>query len=216
MVALFVGGPFDGLSFNHEQINHVAEILPSWSESGHRNFLLMPSPSECTRILRGEITRKDCHDPRHSYEQLRKADGSVEYHDAQGAVGHAFRQQNLPLSEEQVELKKAFADIADRFIERLRAVAMTTDTTVNLVQLFRDRQSSTFRSAPNSIMSKPTLAGFGDSEATERFAAGVMLDTAIGNINSLVRNAPTDFIDYPGHPSGVLQMYDFELVIGKP
>ena len=215
MVALFIGGPLDCLSFTNEQINQVAEILPTYSESGHRNFLLMPSPADCTRILRGEITKRDCQGQRSSYEQLRKADGSVEYHEAGGGVlGHALRQKNAPLSEEQEELKQMFAASADRFIEQLRSAGVTADTDVCLVRLFRDRQGNTFRAVPVSIAGKATLTGF-DPETAKRMADAMALDTAIGNINSLVRHAPTDYVDSPGHPSNVLQVYDFELLIGN-
>ena len=213
MVALFVGGPLDGLSFTHEQINQVADILPTYSESGHRNFLLMPSPADCTRILRGEITKRDFQGSRSTYEQLRKADGSVEYHEAGGAIGHALRQKDAPLSAEQEDLKRTFAATADRFIEQLRSAGVTADTNVSLVRLFRDRQGNAFRAEPVSIAGRATLTGF-DPETAKRMADGMALDTAIGNINSQVRHAPTDYIDYPGHPSNVLQIYDFELLIG--
>jgi len=212
MVALFVGGPLDGLSFTHEQINQVADILPVYSESGHRNFLLMPSPADCTRILRGEITKLDSQGARSTYEQLRKADGSVEYHEAGGALDHALRQKDAPLSAEQEDLKRAFAATADSFIERLRSAGVTADTNVSLVRLFRDRQGNTFRAEPVSIAGRATLTGF-DPETAKQMADGMALDTAIGNINSLVRHAPTDYVDHPGHPSNVLQVYDFELLI---
>lgn len=213
MVALFVGGPLDSLSFTPDQVNQVAEILPTYSESGHRNFLLMPSPAGCTQILRGQITKRECQEPRHTYEQLRKADGSVEYHYAEGALGHALRQKTQPLSEEQVELKKAFAAAADKFIEQLRSAAMSTNTEVNLVRRLRDRQGNTVDATPVLIVSKPILTGFGDSE--EKFATAFMLDQGIANINSLVRNAPTDFVDYTGDSSRVLQIFDFEMLIQR-
>lgn len=214
MVALFVGGPLDGLSFTHDQINQVADIIPTYSETGHRNFLSMPSPAECTRILRGEISKRDCQDQRHTYEQLRKADGSVEYHDAKGALGHALRQRNAALTDEQQSLKATFAATADRFIAQLRSANVTADTEVSLIRVFRDRQGNVFRASPSVISCKPTLTGF-DSATAKQLADGMARDTLEGNINSLVRHAPTDYVDYPAHPSNVLQIFDFELVIGK-
>lgn len=214
MTTLFFGGPLDGLSFTHEQINLVADVVPTYSECGHRNFLLMPLPAECTRLLRQEITKRECKSLRHPYEQLRKADGTVEYHDAAGAFDHALRQKHAPLSEEQVELKALFADRADSFIERLRAATVTADTDVRIVRLLRDRQGRVFRASPVSIAGKATLTGF-DAVAAKRLADSMARDTAIANIGSLVRHAPTDYIDYPGHPSNVLQICDFELLIGN-
>jgi hypothetical protein len=213
MTALFVGGPLDGLTFNHEQINQVADIVPPrQSESGFRNFILMPTPAGCTRILKEEIKKDDCRDTRQPYEQLRMADGTIEYHDAGAAFGHALWQAEQPLTEEQQELKAKFAAIADRFIERLNESAVTADTEVSFVMLYRDRQGLIFRSEPVVISGKPTLTGF-DPEMAKRWADSINLETAIGNINSLVRTAPTDFVDFPGHPSNVLQVYDFELLI---
>jgi len=214
MAALFVGGPLDGLSFNHEQINKVAGIVTPYSESGHRNFLLMPSPADCTRILRGDVTKQECQGERTAYELLRKADGSVEYHEAGGALGHALRQKNAPLTDEQVELKVAFATRADQFIEQLQSAGVTADTDVRLVRLFRDRDGNTFPETPTPITGKATFTGF-DPETAKRWADASALRTAIDNVNSLVRHAPTDFVDCPGHPSNVLQIYDFELLISK-
>ncbi len=215
MTARFVGGPLDGLVMNHEQINQVAGILPIYSESGHRNFLLMPSPTECTRILRGEITKDECQGQRHSYEQFRKADGTVEYHEAGGALGHAIRQPSLPLTEEQKELKQTFAEHAETFIQQVRSASITADTEVSLVRLYRDRDGRTFKANPVIISGKPTLTGF-DPERAKQFADAVTLDTVVDNINSLVRGAPTDFVDCPGHPSNVLQIFGFELLIKQP
>ena len=39
------------------------------------------------------MTKQDAKGPFHSYEQIRKADGTVEYHEAGGALGHALREQ---------------------------------------------------------------------------------------------------------------------------
>jgi hypothetical protein len=85
---------------------------------------------------------------------------------------------------------------------------------VRLVQLVRDRQGNTFRGEPASITGNVTLTGFG-AEAAKRWADAMALDTAIKHVNSLVRGAPTDFVDCPGHPSNVLQIYDFELLINN-
>jgi hypothetical protein len=212
MVALFHGGPHDGLSYTNEQINKVAQILPTFSESGHRNFLLMPSPTDCTRIIRGE-TMPDG-GTAHPYEMLRKPDGTMECHDAAGAIGNVLQGKNAPLTEEQQELKKTNAATADKFIEQLRAAAITADTEVSLIQMWRDRQGVTFREGPISIAGKPSVKGL-DPEKTKKWEDTLAFDTAIQNINSLVRHAPTDFINCPGHPSNVLQIYDFELLIGK-
>lgn len=212
MTANFVGGPLDSLSFTHEQINQIAEIFTLPTQSGLRNYLFMPSPAECTRILKGEMTKTDCCEPRTTYEQLRKADGSVEYHEAGAGIGHTVRQQNAPLTPEQAEMKQLFESKADEFTQQLRSAGITSDTVVNLVLVYRDRQGKTFNGDACNIVGMVTLTGF-DPESAKRFADGAALDLALRHIDSLVRNAPTDFMYVPGHPSNMLQICDFELQI---
>jgi hypothetical protein len=48
------------------------------------------------------------------------------------------------------------------------------------------------------------------------FAAAMHLDSLIGNINSLVRNAPTGYVSFPEHPGVAVQIRGFELEIEQP
>jgi hypothetical protein len=48
------------------------------------------------------------------------------------------------------------------------------------------------------------------------FAAALHLDSLIGNINSLVRNAPTGHVSFPEHPGVAVQIRGFELEIEQP
>jgi hypothetical protein len=78
----FVGGPLDGLRCDHTQINAVARVMPVFTESGDRQFLLMPPRDECEKVFRGELTKDQVQGPLHPYERVFTASGAVEYRDA--------------------------------------------------------------------------------------------------------------------------------------
>jgi hypothetical protein len=122
----FVGGPLDGLSFDHAQVNAVARVIPVFTESGNRQFLLMPPRDECGRVLRGELTKDQVQGPLHPYERVFTASGAVEYRDAgDGGFESALQERDQPLSEEARARKRTCGELADRFIERLRSTKLT-------------------------------------------------------------------------------------------
>ncbi len=209
----FVGGPLNDLTFNHEQINAVGMIQRTWSETGGRVFLQMPSPEECGRLLRENLPKNAIQGGLHTYERIQLANGDVEFHDAAGALGHAMREQHLPLDDEQRERKRLFGEYADRFQEQVRLFDLTPDSEATLVFVYHDRQGNTVRAAPQVITSTTRVEGFGDTELARQFVTAAQREALLGNINSLVRNAPTDFVDYPGSPSGplVIQSFEFHL-----
>ena len=56
----------------------------------------------------------------------------------------------------------------------------------------------------------------GDQEVIREYAARTHLDTIIGNIDSLVRNAPTGFVSFPKYTNGPVQISGFDLEIERP
>jgi hypothetical protein len=130
----FVGGPLDGLSLDHTQVNAVARVMPVVTESGNRQFLLVPPRDECQRVLRGEMTRDQVQGPLYPYERVFAAGGAVEYRDAgHGGFESGLRERDQPLSEEARARKQTFGELADRFIERLRTTKLTGGTEVTIL-----------------------------------------------------------------------------------
>jgi hypothetical protein len=50
----FKGGPYDGREIDHTLLNQHAQIALVTGDLGSRNFVLMPSPDEWQRLLRGD------------------------------------------------------------------------------------------------------------------------------------------------------------------
>jgi len=86
MNARFRGGPLDDQTFDHNQINAVANVVSVNTESGSRSFLLMPPLAECDGILRGELSKEHAHGPLHPYERVFLPGGGVEFRDAGGGA----------------------------------------------------------------------------------------------------------------------------------
>lgn len=101
MNARFVGGPFDGRFFDHNQINAVANVVPVNGPSGMQQFFLMPSPQECDAIFAGDLKKQHVNGPMNVYERAFLPGGGVEYRLSQeGSFDHALSSQGLPMSED--------------------------------------------------------------------------------------------------------------------
>jgi hypothetical protein len=210
----FVGGPVDGLSLDHTQVNAVARVMPVFTESGNRQFLLVPPRDECERVLRGELTKDQVQGPLHPYERVFTASGAVEYRDASnGGFESALQERDQPLSEEARVRKQTFGELADRFIERLRSTKLTGGTEVTILYQCVDQRGNAFPPIRTSITPRTTVRFPGDPAEARVFAAAMHLDSLIGNINSLVRHAPTGYVSFPEHPGVAVQIRGFELEI---
>lgn len=217
MIARFIGGPLDGQTFDHHQINAVATIAPVFTESGNRQFLLMPSHDQCERILRGGLTKEQVQGLLHSYERIFLPGGSVEYRYANGGVfDEAIQSRDQPLSAEAQVRKQLFGRYADQFIEQLRQTVITGATEISIVYRYQDQHGNAFNSGRTSITPQTSVRFPDDVEGARQFASATHLDSLIGNINSLVRNAPTGFLSFPDHPGLSLEIVGFELVIDQP
>jgi hypothetical protein len=217
MNARFAGGPLDGQSLDHNQINAVATIVPVFTESGNRSFLLMPPLAECQRILRGEMRKEQVQGRLLPYERVFLPDGGVEFRDASGgAFEAAMQSRSQPLSPEAQARKQAFGQLADQFIAQLRAATITGATEVGIVYHCVDQGGNPVPPIRESITPRTSVRFPGDRAGAQRFAEGAHLDTLIGNVNSMVRNAPTGFMSFPAHPGVSLQIQGFELEIEQP
>jgi hypothetical protein len=207
----FVGGPLDGLSFDHTQVNAVS------TESGNSQFLLMPPRDECERIRRGELTKDQVQGPLHPYERVFTASGTVEYRDAStGGFESALQARDQPLSEDARARKRTFGELADRLIERVRSTKLTGASEVTILYQCVDQQGNAFPPIRTSITPRTTVRFPGDQGEARVFAAVMHLDSLIGNIDSLVRNAPTGYVSFPEHPGVALRIRGFELKIEQP
>jgi hypothetical protein len=213
----FVGGPLDGQEFDHIQVNKVARVVPVFTESGNRQFLLMPPRDACEKILHGEFTKDHVQGALHPYERVFMATGAVEYWDASdGRFDRALQARDQPLSEEARTRKEAFGELANRFIERLESTRIAGETEVTIVYLCVDQQGKVLAPIRTSITPRTTVRFPGDQAEARVFAAAVHMDSLIGNINSLVRNAPTGYVSFPEYPGTAVQIRGFELEIDEP
>jgi hypothetical protein len=211
----FVRGPHDGLRYDHNEINAVATIMPILTESGMRSFLLMPLPEQCQRILRGEASKDDPQDSLCAYERVMMRDGSFEWHHDPGRLDAAVRERDQPLSAEAQDRKRLFGEIADRLISRVRSSNIRGDTEITLVISYVDAQGKKLPPQRESITPTTTVRAPGNRDAAARLVVGFHLDSIMGNINSLVRNALTGFIPTPGYVGGVqICGFDLEIVEG--
>lgn len=217
MNARFAGGPLDGQSFDHHQINAVASIVPVFTESGNRSFLHMPPLAECERILRGELRKEQAQGPLHPYERVFLPGDGVEYRDASGGEFDAATQlRNQPLSSEAQAQKQAFGQLADQFIAQLRAATITGATEVSILYHCVDRQGNARPPIRESITPQTSVRFPGNQAGAQAFAAGVYLDTLIANVDSLVRNASTGFVSFQTFPGVAVQIQGFALEIDQP
>ena len=212
----FVGGPLDQVKFDHTEINAVSSVVPVFTESGNRQFLLMPSPEVCDLILRGEASKDGPHDTLHPYERV-FLPGGVEYHHAVGGQFDAARRESSrALSTEEQALEQSFGEYADRFIEQLSTTELTGSTEVSILYRCVDRQGREVPPIRESVTPTTRVRFPGDKEWRREFAARAHLDSIIGNINSLVRNAPTGFVSFPKYTNGPVQIRGFDLEIERP
>lgn len=217
MNARFIGGPLHDQTFDHDQINAVANIVPVFTESGNRSFLLMPPLAECERILRGELSKEQAQGPLHSYERTFLPGGGVEFRDASGGAFHeAMQSRDQPLSAEAQQRKQLFAQFADQFTEQLRRAKITGATEVSIIYRYVDQHGNALESTPTSITPQTSVRFPGDVKRARRFASAAHLDSLIDNVNSLVRNAPTCLLSVLEYPGLSVQIQGFKLEIVQP
>src|SRR5262249_40515682 len=89
-------------------------------------------------------------------------------------------------------------------------------TEVTILYQCVDQQGNAFPPIRTSITPRTTVQFPGDQGEARVFAAAMHLDLLIGNIDSLVRNAPTGYVSFPERPGLAVQIRGFELEIEQP
>src|SRR4051794_1411663 len=97
------------------------------------------------------------------------------------------------MSGEQNLRRKKFEELADSFVARVKAEKITASTKVTLVYQCVDRNGKQV-SVPTSLVPNIDIDMPGNRQLEEELTAGIRTDTIIGNINSLVRPAPLEFV----------------------
>jgi len=77
MIARFVGGPYDGVELDHNDINLYCRFTPI----GLRKFVLMPPLADWKAVKKGDKTKEDQFDMLLSYDLVRTATGMTAYFD---------------------------------------------------------------------------------------------------------------------------------------
>jgi hypothetical protein len=114
----FVGGPFDGQTFDYDRVVAVSRVHQIETASGIRMFRLLPSPDECERILRGELAMEQVDGPRYPYLYVGLAGNATELRDASdGTYVEALK------ANEEVRSRKKARDAARNAIEITRDTA---------------------------------------------------------------------------------------------
>lgn len=216
MNACFIGGPLDGRTFDHHQIDAVARVLPVPTESGTKQFLVMPGPAACDSILAGKLDKDHLAGALHPYERRFLPGGGVEYRDASGGAfdeAMVMAMRDAPLSAEAQARKDLFGEYADRFIEQVQTTEITGETEVSIIWKYADQDGIAFNSSPASITPTTKVRVPGDIELAKRWAKKDHIAALIATINSVVRNAPTGDLSFPDHPGLVVQIVGFELEV---
>ena len=100
-----------------------------------------------------------------------------------------------------------------REVLRIRCVRPAGAKEVAILYKCVDQQGNALPPIRTSITPRTTVRLPGDQIGARVFAAAIHLDSLIGNINSLVRNAPTGYVSFPEYPGLVAQIRDIELEI---
>jgi hypothetical protein len=87
----FVGGPYDGRTFDVAQLAAVADIELFETAKGLLAFRIMPSPADCERILRAELARGQGQEGRYPYRHAGLSGFVVEYRAAADEEYHQAR-----------------------------------------------------------------------------------------------------------------------------
>jgi hypothetical protein len=107
-------------------------------------------------------------------------------------------------------MKALFAGIADQFDLKIQESNVTSTTEIVLTTICVDQQGNEIKTSC-SIVPLTTIGGFGaiGKEIAHKSHVGDIL----GNINSLVRNAPTDWVMMRDAPQIPLKITGFALSI---
>ncbi len=212
MAFRFVGGQLDGASFEHDQVNRIARLHSLSTESGNRLFVLVPPLTQCQQILAGALTKEDAEGPLVPYERTPLPGGQFEFRLAIEAFAEALRTRDQPLTAEQLARKRVYAENADEFINRLRATTLSGSSEVNVFKIFVDEQGNEYRGEAISLVPLIT-AQFEDRSVAHQFVAERFLETIIGNVNSIVRHAPSGPQQFPNVPGRTFVISKFEMEI---
>ncbi|QJX01198.1 hypothetical protein [Frigoriglobus tundricola] len=184
----FEGGPLDGFTVAHPEVNLVADSLPPITAG--RSFLSLPSLDQCERILRGELTKAGVQGPYHVYELFSRGEGAVVFRSSPDGLASAFAERDAPLEEEAQNRRQEFENLADEFTRRVREFQFTSDSVVELLMYYADDQGNPIPEPQRTELSTPLiLKGFPSDEATRAGALRMYVKNVIDNIDSLVRGA---------------------------
>jgi uncharacterized protein (DUF433 family) len=115
-----------------------------------------------------------------------------------------------------LNVNEHFVARADEFIARLRAAPLDAATEVVLVYHCVDQDGHPLPPIRTSLEPTTTVQWPGDPESARKFAASIHLDTIIGNVNALVRNAPEGPIRLRDGPEFAVTVRDFSLEVLGP
>jgi hypothetical protein len=111
----------------------------------------------------------------------------------------------------EVAVNPKFASLADAFDARVRAANISGTTEVTLVYRCVDEEGRDLPPVRTSIVPQTQVAGFG--AAGTAFATTIHRDTILGNIDSLVRHAPSGLSMLRDAPQISLRIVGFDLEI---
>jgi hypothetical protein len=90
MPVRFMGGPLDGKTLEHNQIDALVYECPQPTESGKRDFVTVPAFVDWQRILRGELSRDEA-SAYFTYERVSPNESTLEFrHVSDGEQWHAI------------------------------------------------------------------------------------------------------------------------------
>ncbi len=92
-VALFEGGPYDGMKININHINKYCNMTPIATKRGLRLFVVLPPLQDWERVVKGEIAKEGPFDVFHCYER-KLVPGGAEFHYCSGeTISEALSEQ---------------------------------------------------------------------------------------------------------------------------
>jgi uncharacterized protein (DUF433 family) len=113
-------------------------------------------------------------------------------------------------------MTQRFAQRADEFIARIRAAPLDSATEFVLTYYCTDQAGNPLPPIHVSLTPTTQVNWPGNLEAARRFAAALLRDGIVGNINSLVRAAPEGPILLRERPEEAVTIQDFTLDIIQP
>lgn len=214
----FIGGPLDGLKFEGNEVNAIAEIVPVRSSIGvNRLFLHVPDKESCDKILRGELPKGQEKGARYFYERAFLKDRSVEFRHVSDVVfAQALKSENEPLNSEQLSQKQMIDNYAEQFGKQLEGKGITDRHQVYLIYRYETRTGAILVSSKSEIDTRVRVDIPGDKEAAHKMASGIYARNLIGNVQSAVKGVPLGWFNLQAQSGLEVRVIGFEIVVENP